>query len=164
MFEGAAASAYPVEPVYDLIYNFIQQWEDSWPLADSFSPEDPSLVSQAIVNGTAVMASDGSYKPFFSTEIGKAAWILKCLVTQASCFGKCLTTGTRNEVNPCRCEVQGGHDAGLLGLAFIIYHQVQGGSMDFYFNNDAGFNQSAASHLNMAMKLKHGDLIQAIHS
>jgi hypothetical protein len=28
---------------------------------------------------------------------------------------------------------------------------------------DASLNQSAASNLNVAMKLKHGDLIQAIH-
>jgi hypothetical protein len=100
-----------------------------------------------------------TYKPFLSTEIGAAAWILECLVTQASCFGECLTTGTRNEVNPYRCEVQGCH-AGLLGLlAFAVYHQVQGGSVDFCFNNDASLNQSAARHLNVAMKLKHSDLI-----
>jgi hypothetical protein len=35
--------------------------------------------------------------------------------------------------------------------------------MDCYFDNDAGLNQSAACHLSMSMKLKHGDLIQAIH-
>jgi hypothetical protein len=57
-FKGAAANAYPVEPVYYSIYDFIQQWEDSWPLADSFSPENPSLVIQAISNGTATMVSD----------------------------------------------------------------------------------------------------------
>jgi hypothetical protein len=100
-----------------------------------------------------------TYKPFLSTEIGAAAWILECLVTQASCFGECLTTGTRNEVNPDRCEVQGCH-AGLLGLlAFAVYHQAQGGSVDFCFDNDASLNQSAARHLNVAMKLKHSDLI-----
>jgi hypothetical protein len=91
-----------------------------------FSPEDPSLIIQAITNGTATMVSNGSYKPFLSTEIGAAAWILECLVTQASCFGECSTTGTRNEVKPYRCEVQGCH-AGLLGLlAFASYHQVHG--------------------------------------
>jgi hypothetical protein len=111
----------------------------------------------------ANMLSDGYYKPFLSTEIGAAAWILECSVTQASCFGECSTTGTRKEVNAYRCEVQGCH-AGLLGLlAFAIYHQIQGGSVDCYFDNDAGLNQSAACHLSMSMKLKHGDLIQAIH-
>jgi hypothetical protein len=53
--------------------------------------------------------------------------------------------------------------AGLLGLlAFAIYHQIQGGSVDCYFDNDAGLNQSAACHLSVSMKLKHGDLIRAI--
>jgi hypothetical protein len=132
-------------------------------LADSFFLEDPSLIIQAITNGMATMVSDGSYKPFLSTEIGAAAWIQECLVTRACCFGEYSTTGTRNEVNPaCRCEVQGCH-AGLLGLlAFASYHQVQGGSVDCYFDNDAGLNQSAAHHLNVSMKLKHGNLIQAI--
>ncbi len=109
LFEGAAVSAYPAESVYDSIYDFIQQWEDSWPLADSFFPEDPSLIIQAITNGTATMVSDGSYKPFLSTEIGAAAWILECSATQASCFGQCSTTGIRKEVNAYRCEVQGCH-------------------------------------------------------
>jgi hypothetical protein len=162
LFEGAAASAYPAEPVYYSIYDFIQQCEDSWPLADSFFPEDSTLIIQAITNVTATMVSDGSYKPFLSTEIGAVSWILGCSVTQASCFGECSTTGTMKEVNAYRCEVQGCH-TGLLGLlAFAIHHQIQEGSMDCYFNNDAGLNQSAALHLSVSMKLKHGDLIRAI--
>jgi hypothetical protein len=46
-------------------------------LAASFFPEDPSLIIQAITNGTATMVSNGSYKPFLSTETGAAAWILE---------------------------------------------------------------------------------------
>jgi hypothetical protein len=34
--------------------------------------------------------------------------------------------------------------------------------MDCNFDNDAGLNQSAARHLNVSMKLKHGDIFQAI--
>jgi hypothetical protein len=124
LFEGAAVNAYSAEPVYDSIYDFIQQQEDSWPLADSFFPEDPALIIQAITNGTATtMVSDSSYKHLLSTEIGAAAWILECSVTQASCFGECSTTGTRNKVNSYRCEVQGCH-AGLLGC----FHYLSPGS------------------------------------
>jgi hypothetical protein len=163
LFEGAATNAYPAEPTYESIYNFIDQWEDSWPLADSFFPADPSLIRQAIVHGTAIMVSDSSYKPLLSTNIGAAAWILECLVTRASCFGECLTLGMRHEVNSYRSEIQGCH-AGLLGLlAFAIYHQIQGRCVDFYFDNDAGLNQSADSNLGITMKLKHVDLIRAIH-
>jgi hypothetical protein len=69
----------------------------------------------------------------------------------------------RHEVNSYRSEIQGCH-AGLLGLlAFAIYHQIQGGHVDFYFDNDAGLNQLADSNLNITMKLKHGDLIRSIH-
>jgi hypothetical protein len=113
----------------------------------SFFPADPSLIRQAIVHGTAIMVSDGSYKPLLLTNIGAAAWILECSVTQASCFGECLTLGTRHEVNSYQSEIQGCH-AGFLGLlAFAIYHQIQGGRVDFYFDNDAVLNQSADSNV-----------------
>jgi hypothetical protein len=39
------------------------------------------LIIQAIVHGTAIMVSDGSYKPLLSTNIGAAAWILEFLET-----------------------------------------------------------------------------------
>jgi hypothetical protein len=81
LFEGAATNAYPMEPTYELIYDFIDQWEDSWPLADSFFLADPSLIRQAIVHGMAIMVSNSSYKPLLLTNIGAAAWILECLVT-----------------------------------------------------------------------------------
>jgi hypothetical protein len=164
LFEGAATYAYPAEPTYESIKDFIDQWEDSWPLANSFFPADPSLIIQAIVHGPAIMVSDGSYKPLLSTKIGvAAAWILECSETGASCFGEFLTSGTWHEVNSNRSEIQGCH-AGLLGLlAFAIYHQIHGGLVEFYFDIDASLNQSADSNLNVALKLIHGDLIQAIH-
>jgi hypothetical protein len=158
------ANAYPAELVYESIYDFIDQLvEDSWPLANSFFPADPSLVIQAIVHGMAIMVTNGSYKPLLLTKIGAAAWILEYLETQASCFGECSTSGMRNKVNPYQSEVQGCH-VGLLGLlSFVIYHQIHGRSVDFHFDNDAYLNQSAANNLNVTMKLKHGDLIQAIY-
>jgi hypothetical protein len=47
MFEGAADNSYPAVPIHETIHNFIAQWGDSWPIEDSFFPEDPTLVSQA---------------------------------------------------------------------------------------------------------------------
>jgi hypothetical protein len=94
------ANAYPAELVYESIYDFIDQLvEDSWPLANSFFPADPSLVIQAIVHGMAIMVTNGSYKPLLLTKIGAAAWILEYLETRASCFGECSTSGMRNKVN-----------------------------------------------------------------
>ncbi len=66
-------------------------------------------------------------------------------------------------MNSYRSEIQGCH-AGLLGLlTLVIYHQIHGRHVDFYFDNDASLNQLADSNLNVTMKLKHGDLIRAIH-
>jgi hypothetical protein len=63
-------------------------------LADSYFPEDPALVVQAINNGMAIMIGDGSYKPLLSTEQGAAAWIRQCSATGAICYGECDTSGT----------------------------------------------------------------------
>jgi hypothetical protein len=124
MFEGSAGNAFSPSPTHDMIYDFITDWEDSWPIMESFFLEDPNLIIQAITSGTAVMVSDGSYKPLLSTESGAAAWILECSQTGAVCFGECSTSRLRNEVNAYRSEIQGCH-AGLLGLlAFCIYHEV----------------------------------------
>jgi hypothetical protein len=163
MFVGAAGHAYPAEPMYTNIHEFIKDWEDSWPIADRYFPLDPMLVTQAILNGTAVMVSNGSYKPLLSTEIGAvAAWILECSQTGASCCGECSTLGLRNEVNTYRSELQGCH-AGLLGLmAFAIYHQLQGGSVTFHFDNDAGLDKLAEAYLNIPSHYKYANLVRAI--
>jgi hypothetical protein len=162
MFEGAADNAYPTVPVHETIHDFIAHWGESWPIEDSFFPEDPTLVSQAITSGTATMVSDGSYKPFLSTEIGAAAWILECSQSGAVMFGECSTSGLRHEVNAYRSELQGCH-AGLLGLlAFSIYHKVEGGTVTFHFDNDAGLDKAAETNTNVTTRLKHSDLIRAI--
>jgi hypothetical protein len=162
MFKGSAGNAYSASPTHDTIYDFIADWEDSWPIAESFFPEDPVLITQAIISGMAVMVSNGLYKPLLSTEIGAAAWVLECSATLVVCFGECSTSGLRNEVNAYRSEIQGCH-AGLLGLlAFCIYHDIHEGSIMFHFNNDAGLDQVAEGHLNVSTKYKHSDLIWAI--
>jgi hypothetical protein len=162
MFEGSSGNAYSPSPTHDTIYNFIAAWDDSWPIAESFFPEDPDLLTQAITSGMAVMVSDGLYKPLLSTEIGAAAWILECSATSAVCFGECSTSGLRNEVNAYRSELQGCH-AGLLGLlAFCIYYDIHEGSITFHFDNDVGLDKAAEGHLKVSTKYKHSDLIRAI--
>jgi hypothetical protein len=73
MFEGSAGHTYPPEPTYANIHEFIANWEDSWPIQESFFPLDPSTVAQVISSGTTVMVSNGSYKPLLSTKIGASA-------------------------------------------------------------------------------------------
>jgi hypothetical protein len=93
MFEGSAGNLYAPASMHNSINDFIAEWEDSWPLQESFFPEDPTLISQAIMAGTAVMVSDGSYKPLLSTKLGAVAWIIECFQTSAVCFGECSTSG-----------------------------------------------------------------------
>jgi hypothetical protein len=120
MFEGSAGNMYAPAPVHNSIYDFIAEWEDSWPLQENFFPEDPTLISQAITAGIAVMVSDGSYKPLLSTELGAVAWIIECSQTSAVCFGEWSTLGLQNEINAYRSELQGCH-AGLLRIFCVLY-------------------------------------------
>jgi hypothetical protein len=162
MFEGSAGTAYSPSPTHDTIYDFIADWEDSWPIAESFFPEDPVLITQAINAGMAVMVRDGLYKPLLLTEIGATAWILECSATSVFCFGEGSTSGLRNKVNAYRSEIQGCHASYLGLLAFCIYHDIHEGSIKFHFNNNAGLDKAAKGHLNVSMKYKHSHLIQAI--
>lgn len=162
MFKRATGNVYPVNPTYENIHEFIKNWEDSWPIANTYFLLDPTLVAQSILTGTAVMVSDGSYKPLLSTKIGMAAWILECSQTGASCCGECSTLGLRNEINAYRSELQRCHARLLALMAFAIYHQLQGCSVTFHFDNAAGLDKSAEAHLHVPTRYKHADLVRAI--
>jgi hypothetical protein len=133
MFEGATTTSYHDDLVYEMIYDFIMAWEDAWPLKDFFFPPNLALLAQAIRNGTAMTISDGLYKPFLADNIGAASWKMECSVSQATYFGKCDMSGLWPEVNAYQLEIQGCH-AGFLGLlAFVMYHDIHGGSVTFGF-------------------------------
>jgi hypothetical protein len=121
MLKGSAGNLYAPASMHDMIHDFITEWEDSWPLAVSLFPENLALIAQAILEGTAIMISDGSYKPLLSTKIGAAAWILQCSQTSTVCFGECLTSSLRHEINAYRFELQGYH-AGWSPCTFGLLH------------------------------------------
>jgi hypothetical protein len=94
MLEGSARNSYAPAPMHDMTHDFIAEWEDSWPLAVSLFPEDLAGINcSSNCGGTAIMFSDGSYKPLLLTKIGAAAWILECSQTSTVCFGECSTSG-----------------------------------------------------------------------
>jgi hypothetical protein len=45
---------------------------------------DMSWLATALINGTVIMAADGSYNMNKSTVISRAGWILRCLSTGKS--------------------------------------------------------------------------------
>jgi hypothetical protein len=44
LFEGSETSKYPTPPAHASIYDFIANWGYSWPLEDSYFPQNPALV------------------------------------------------------------------------------------------------------------------------
>ncbi len=76
LFEDSASNSYSAETVHDSIYDFNAQWDDSWPLANCFFPEDPSLVIQAgekLIHTAAVKSKD-------AMRASWAFWLLRYFI------------------------------------------------------------------------------------
>lgn len=161
-FDGSAPNDYKFDPLPSNLRALIDSWPDGWPLHDSFFPDDMSLIVQAIIEGSAILVSDGSYKPKVSPRLGSAGWIFECQTTGATCRGRCQTSGQPQEVNPYRSELQGLH-AGLLAiLAVCSFYDVKEGSLRVGCDNSNGVSLSGKRALNVSMSTKHVDLIRAI--
>ncbi len=162
MFKGAAGNAYPVTPMYENIHEFTENWEDSWPI-NCYFPLDPMLVAQSILTGMAMMVSDRSYNSLLFTKIGGVAWILECSQTGASCCGDCSTYGLQMNSMLTVWNFRAAMPDFLAFLmTFAIYHQLQGGSITFHFDNDAGLDKLVEAHIKVPTCYKHADLVRAI--
>lgn len=163
-FDGSAPNAYALDPTPTTLREFIEGWKDGWPLEDSFFPDDLSLIIQALNQGTAILVSDGSYKPMVSPRLGSAGWIFECQSTTATCRGRCQTSGQPREVTPYRSELQGIHTGLLAVSAVCAFCGVSMGSLRVGCDNLNGVNLSRKKALNVPMSTKHVDLIRAIRT
>ena len=148
-FDGSAARTIQPIPIPQDMVDFISQGTAYWPLADSHFPSDPTLITHALISGTGILVSDGSYKQYVSWQLGTASWIFECGLTKATCGGVCQTSGLEHDVNAYQSELQGIH-AGLIGmLAFCTFHNISGGSFQIGCDNEVGIDQSSKWHLNI---------------
>ena len=149
-------------PNINSIYDLIDTWDYNWPLNDSGFPNDPTNLIDAITTGRALGCCDGSYQDVLSTEIAAASWKIEDPVSGDYMGGNVPCSGTPNEVNPYRAELQGYH-ALLLGLkAFCTYYQITEGYIRTGFDNKLGVQRADDDRQRVVPRISHGDLVRAI--
>jgi hypothetical protein len=160
-FEGFAHSI-PDTPRPASLRETINSLPDNWPLELSTLPQDLSRLKEALINGTAVGVTDGSYRPFLSTLLGAASWVIECSATKASCDGLVQTSGQRHEVNPYRSELQGLHATLMAVLCLCRFCEITSGSIKIGCDSETGVRLSGRSSLKVSLSTKHVDLICGI--
>jgi hypothetical protein len=162
-FGGSAPSTLPIpSPLYDTIRQFINSWDDSWPLVDATFPDQLESLVQSILVGTAHGCCDGSYMPELSTELGAAAWIVEDPITNQAIHGTTQTTGEEQVVNAYRSELQGIHSILFMLTAVCTFFHITAGAITIGCDNLAGVDRSNDDWLKVNQTTKHADLVRAI--
>ena len=138
--------------------------EPGWPLHDSIFPADEGkAIAQALQDGKEVLsACDGSYMARLSTQHGAAAWVVEEQAMGSKARGVCQTSGTEDEVNPYRSELQGIHALLLAVKILCQLHSVTSGRLIVGCDNQGGINKASPDWLRVRQSTSHCDLIRAI--
>jgi hypothetical protein len=161
-FEGSMLETIPPAPQHISIYHLIHSWTDSWPLEHSSFPDDPAPLIHAIQTGRAHGVCDGSYMPKLSAALGAASWIIEDPDSGQVMKGEVQTSGTENEVDSYRSELQGQH-AMLLGLlAFCTFHNITDGAVRLGCDNRNCVRHGQGDWQKVSSNMPHADLIRAI--
>ena len=148
------------EPI--TVRELIATWEDNWPLLCGSNFCHVALVVEAIMTGTAITVSDGSYMPKMCTQLAKASWCIENPLTTLACHGLAQVSGTKAETNAYQAELQGIHTI-LMALKVICdFHLIQHGSITIHCDNEKGIYLSSHTWLQPSIHIKHVDLIRAI--
>lgn len=138
-FGGSAPETLPPTPAYTSIYQLINSWDESWPLADAIFPDDLGAFVQAIINGMAHVCSDGSDMWELSPELGAAAWIAEDPISGQAIRGTMQTlSGEGWVVNAYRSELQGIHSILLAITAVCLFYHITEGSITIGCDNLGG--------------------------
>jgi hypothetical protein len=140
----------------------IESSELNWILKLNNLAGNSTQIATAISEGRALMVVDGSYMAKQSTNLGSAAWMIEDLQTGDSCKGMVRTSGTENEVNAYRSELQGLHAAVASVQVICQHHKVQSGKVTFCCDNKNALWLSSIRSTQVPLRTKHTDLIRAI--
>ena len=159
----------PVAAAATSIHEVVSRWASGWPLDHSTFPDGGLTLAQAIIAGTAQGVCDGSYKPSQADFLGAASFILEDArrvidsgISPGSCRGVVRTSGTKDEVNPYRSELQGIHTILLAIKAVCMLHQITSGKAKLACDNKLAADLSDKNVLRVPSRWNHADLIRAI--
>ena len=159
MIEGSMSHFEKKEPIQNIKQQLIN-WGQEWLWNYLQIPKDISWINTAIIKVTMSIATDGSYKPFMSKNIGGAAWILEDNVTRQQICGFSRST-TCNE-NSYRAELMAIYGELSVTLAVTIQFDITTGSIMVYCDNTTAIDMTAISTQRVSMKTPHADIIRCI--
>ena len=117
------------------VRELIATWEDNWSLLCGSNFCHVALVVEAIMTGTAITVSDGSYMPKMCTQLAMASWHIENPLTTLGCHGLAQVSGTEAETNAYQAELLGIHTI-LMALKVICdFHLIQHGSITINCDN-----------------------------
>jgi hypothetical protein len=97
-----------------------------------------------------------------ATDLGVATWCIEDPLSQDQMSGVTQTSGTEEEVDPYRSELQGVHTM-LLGLwAFCTFHGIMEGHVRLGCDNDNSVRHGKGDWLKVSLSTAHADIIRAI--
>ena len=171
-FEGSAAPGTTATTTnYRSIEHLRDSWKDRWPIDLADFPNNGETVANAIREDRAQGGCDGSYKAERAADLGAAAWLLEDsnkvrspALARDSCCGVVRTSGTRDEVNAYRSELQGVHALFLAIKLLCIYHKITSGSIRLACDNKVAADLAAEDETKVSANRSHVDLIRAIRA
>ena len=101
---GWATTAPQEMTVPTTVRELIATWDDNWAHLCSSNFQQVASVVDAIMNGTAIAVSNGSYMPKMCTQLATASWWIENPLTKLGCHGLAQVSGTEAETNaalPC---------------------------------------------------------------
>jgi len=115
------------------------------------------VVVEAIVQGTALAVSDGSFKE----GRGAATWMIEGQMASNKIAGACLVPGTVEDHSAFQSELMG-----ILGILLTVHHilmdHVMGqGTLWVCCDGTSALGQAKSDYLILIMEL-HADLLSAI--
>jgi hypothetical protein len=97
-----------------------------------------------------------------ASDLGTAAWCIEDPLSQDRMSGLTQTSGTEDEVDPYRSELQGVHTM-LLGLrVFCTFHGITEGRVRLGCDNDNSVRHGKGDWLKVSLSMAHADLVRAI--
>ena len=165
ILEGSAPVAGPTSPptamtLADAMRSVMKGWGCDW-LWDYVEWEDDiGWLPRALKNGTALLICDGSYKPKSSSDVGAAAWILRCTDCQHQVVGVLQSPGSI--ANAYRSELTGLYAVLAFTLACCDACNLREGNLTLGCDNIVGLRKAADSDRRVPSRTKHADVIRAI--
>jgi thiamine phosphate synthase YjbQ (UPF0047 family) len=123
---GAATIMHQEVPQHRTFKAFLQadQWLH-WCI-HNFHIEDEELLKEAILEGSAIAISDGSYKNFFGT----ASWTIGNLEVAALLSGQAVCPGAAPDMDSYRSELAGIYCIMAVVKKFCSFHHIKEGSIE----------------------------------